>query len=62
VLLALQTMPPVDGASGLIKLHGAANGHHALDRPVLLVTLNQSGEQVLVRQCGRLYAAQEKRC
>jgi hypothetical protein len=58
VLLALQNLPPVDDDSGLVKLHGGKDGHHPLDRPVLLVTVDRNGHQVLVRQCGRLYQEQ----
>lgn len=60
VLLALEKLPPIDGDSGLVKLHGGPDGHHALDRPVLLVTTNERGEQVVVRRCGRLYHQQEQ--
>ncbi|MEH1130063.1 hypothetical protein [Micromonospora sp. CPCC 206061] len=58
VLAALEKLAPVDGASGLLKLHGAADGHHALDRPVLLVTVDENGQQNVVRFCGRLYSKQ----
>ncbi|MGW4639886.1 hypothetical protein ACWEN6_15220 [Sphaerisporangium sp. NPDC004334] len=59
VLLALEKLQEIDGDSGLIKLHGASDGRHALDRPILLVTVNPDGAQVVVRQCGRLYAQQD---
>jgi hypothetical protein len=58
VLLALEKLEEIDGDSGLVKLHGDPDGRHALDRPILLVTVNASGEQVVIRQCGRLYAQQ----
>jgi hypothetical protein len=58
ILLALEELPAFDGASGLVKLHGAADQHHALDRPVLLVAVNEKGEQIVVAQCGRLYLKQ----
>jgi hypothetical protein len=58
ILLALEKLEVIDGDSGLVKLHGARDGRHALDRPILLVTVNSSGEQVVIRQCGRLYAQQ----
>jgi hypothetical protein len=61
VLLAVEQLEPVDGASGLVKLHGARDGQHALDRPVLLVTVGPGGRQVVVRQCGQLYAQQPQR-
>lgn len=60
VLLALENLQEIDGDSGLVKLHGAADGRHPLDRPILLVTVNQDGRQVVVRQCGRLYAQQPR--
>ncbi|MFG1874133.1 ABC transporter substrate-binding protein [Sphaerisporangium sp. NPDC049003] len=58
VLLALEKLEEIDGDSGLVKLHGAPDGRHALDRPILLVTVNPAGQQVVIRQCGRLYAQQ----
>ncbi|MFC6085007.1 ABC transporter substrate-binding protein [Sphaerisporangium aureirubrum] len=58
VLLALENLGEVDGASGLIKLHGAPDTRHAVDRPILLVTVDPNGRQVVVRHCGRLYAQQ----
>ncbi|MEV7969601.1 hypothetical protein AB0O34_26995 [Sphaerisporangium sp. NPDC088356] len=58
VLLALEKLGEIDGDSGLVKLHGAADGRHALDRPILLVAVNPDGRQVVIRQCGRLYAQQ----
>ncbi|MDH2424653.1 hypothetical protein [Sphaerisporangium sp. TRM90804] len=58
VLLALEKLEEIDGDSGLVKLHGAGDGAHALDRPVLLVAVDPDGRQVVVRQCGRLYAQQ----
>ncbi|WP_214416364.1 hypothetical protein [Sphaerisporangium fuscum] len=60
VLLALEKLKEFGGDSGLVKLHGAADGRHALDRPILLVTVDDDGEQKVVRQCGRLYAQQPK--
>ncbi|GGK88718.1 hypothetical protein Sme01_01890 [Sphaerisporangium melleum] len=59
VLLALSSLHEIDGDSGLVKLHGAPDGRHALDRPILLVTVDPKGDQVVVRQCGRLYAQQD---
>ncbi|WP_203982579.1 hypothetical protein [Sphaerisporangium rufum] len=58
VLLALANLPASNGDSGLVKLHGATDGLHALDRPIMLVTVDERGEPVVVRQCGRLYADQ----
>jgi hypothetical protein len=62
VLLALEKLPPIDGTSGLVKLHGAPNGHHALNRPILLVTVTKDGTQALVRNCGKLYERQQTTC
>ncbi|GII83836.1 hypothetical protein Ssi03_18260 [Sphaerisporangium siamense] len=58
VLLALENLQEIDGDSGLVKLHGAADRRHAKDRPILLVALDPDGRQVVIRQCGKLYAKQ----
>ncbi|MFC4585027.1 ABC transporter substrate-binding protein [Sphaerisporangium corydalis] len=58
VLLALEKLEKINGDSGLVKLHGDPDGRHALDRPILLVTVNPQGRQVVIRQCGRLYVQQ----
>jgi hypothetical protein len=58
VLLELEGLAPFNGYSGMVHLHGAANRHHAVDRPVLLVEVASGGQQELVRQCGKLYAGQ----
>ncbi|MEU9885359.1 hypothetical protein [Sphaerisporangium sp. NPDC051011] len=58
VLLALENLEEIDGDSGLVKLHGAPDRRHAKDRPILLVAIDPDGRQVVVRQCGKLYAKQ----
>ncbi|MEO3813503.1 hypothetical protein ABGB17_31285 [Sphaerisporangium sp. B11E5] len=56
VLLALENPGEVYGASGLLRLHG--DGQHALDRPVLLITIDPAGNQKTIAFCGRLYSRQ----
>lgn len=60
VLLALERLDQIDGYSGLAKLHGAKDGHHALDRPVLLVAVGWDGNQIVVCRSGRSYAQQQQ--
>jgi hypothetical protein len=63
MLQALEGLESIDGYSGVVQLHKARDGHHALNRPVLLVTVQPDGEQVLVRQCGLMYTQQPtKKC
>jgi hypothetical protein len=59
MLQALEGLDSIDGYSGVVQLHKAEDGHHALDRPVLLVTVKPGGEQDLVRQCGLMYTQQQ---
>ncbi|SNR57660.1 ABC transporter substrate-binding protein [Actinomadura mexicana] len=62
VLLALENLQPVDGSSGVVKLHGDVERHYAADRPVMLVSIDGAGAQHLVKQCGKLYNAQQTGC
>ncbi|MBB5867482.1 ABC-type branched-subunit amino acid transport system substrate-binding protein [Allocatelliglobosispora scoriae] len=66
VALALTKLGPINGASGLVDLHGDPDGHHARQRPVMLIRIatpakpgdTPASDQQVVAQCGQLYTDQ----
>lgn len=54
VLLALERLGPIYGASGVIRLRDAPDHRHALDRPILLISIDSNGQQTTIGRCGQL--------
>ncbi|RAY15510.1 hypothetical protein DPM19_06810 [Actinomadura craniellae] len=50
--------PPEQGASGVLRFRGRANGHDVADKPVLLAAVQPDGRLVVDAVCGRLIDAQ----
>ncbi|GAA1514021.1 hypothetical protein GCM10009677_53990 [Sphaerisporangium rubeum] len=54
VLLALERLGPIYGASGVIRLRDAPDHRHALDRPIVLISIDANGQQTTIGRCGQL--------